>query len=388
MKTFEFTGSGTEYFKIWIVNTLLTILTFGIYYPWARVRNNKYLYGNSTIEEKNFDYHATGKQLLIGYLIAAVFFIIYSILEKVLPIGSLILLGIFFIIIPWLIWKSMKFNLHVTSFNNIRFKFSGNLKESYIIFLLIPIISLVAIGFSIYLSTIFKENMILLIFSLLLTNLLYIIAFAYFSVVKTRYLLEYTSYGDAKFNTNIDTSAFIKIILKTFAIGLLVLLISFIIVATITYAFFDINYLETYAEMYKTDSSAALTILLSILYPLIISIYLLLILIWVISFAYYITRIRKYIFENTDLENEVNFISNMKFLPYALILISNFLMIIFTLGLAYPWAKVRVLRYTLNNTSLELKEGFDGYINSKQTKKSGFADQVSDTLDIDIGMPL
>jgi len=61
MKTFEFTGSGSEYFKIWIVNILLTIVTLGIYYPWARVRSNRYLYGNSSMEGKNFDYHATGK---------------------------------------------------------------------------------------------------------------------------------------------------------------------------------------------------------------------------------------------------------------------------------------------------------------------------------------
>ena len=35
---FEFTGSGSEYFKIWIVNVLLTIVTLGIYYltPWLR----------------------------------------------------------------------------------------------------------------------------------------------------------------------------------------------------------------------------------------------------------------------------------------------------------------------------------------------------------------
>ena len=30
-QSFEFTGKGWEYFKIWIVNLLLTIVTFGIY---------------------------------------------------------------------------------------------------------------------------------------------------------------------------------------------------------------------------------------------------------------------------------------------------------------------------------------------------------------------
>ena len=34
----RFTGSGGEYFKIWIVNLLLTIATLGIYSAWAKVR--------------------------------------------------------------------------------------------------------------------------------------------------------------------------------------------------------------------------------------------------------------------------------------------------------------------------------------------------------------
>ncbi len=43
MKTLSFEGNGLEYFKIWIVNVLLTIITIGMYYPWAKVRNNRYL---------------------------------------------------------------------------------------------------------------------------------------------------------------------------------------------------------------------------------------------------------------------------------------------------------------------------------------------------------
>jgi hypothetical protein len=45
----EFTGSGSEYFRIWIVNLLLTLVTFGIYYPWAKVRRLRYFYGNTLV---------------------------------------------------------------------------------------------------------------------------------------------------------------------------------------------------------------------------------------------------------------------------------------------------------------------------------------------------
>ena len=35
----SFTGSGSEYFRIWIVNLLLTFVTLGLYYPWAKATN-------------------------------------------------------------------------------------------------------------------------------------------------------------------------------------------------------------------------------------------------------------------------------------------------------------------------------------------------------------
>jgi hypothetical protein len=35
---FGFSGSGAEYFRIWIVNLLLTVATFGIYSAWAKTR--------------------------------------------------------------------------------------------------------------------------------------------------------------------------------------------------------------------------------------------------------------------------------------------------------------------------------------------------------------
>jgi uncharacterized membrane protein YjgN (DUF898 family) len=35
-----------EYFGIWIVNLLLSLVTLGIYTAWAKVRRLRYFYGN------------------------------------------------------------------------------------------------------------------------------------------------------------------------------------------------------------------------------------------------------------------------------------------------------------------------------------------------------
>ncbi|MGA3159250.1 MAG: DUF898 family protein, partial [Steroidobacteraceae bacterium] len=45
----EFRGEGGEYFRIWIVNLLLTLLTLGIYSAWAKVRKQRYLYSNTSV---------------------------------------------------------------------------------------------------------------------------------------------------------------------------------------------------------------------------------------------------------------------------------------------------------------------------------------------------
>ncbi|MDR3346857.1 MAG: DUF898 domain-containing protein, partial [Campylobacteraceae bacterium] len=39
---FEFRGNATDFFAIWFVNLLLSLITLGIYSPWAKVRNNQY----------------------------------------------------------------------------------------------------------------------------------------------------------------------------------------------------------------------------------------------------------------------------------------------------------------------------------------------------------
>ena len=55
---FAFTGTAREYFGIWIVNVLLTILKLGIYSAWAKVRRQRYFYGNTLLAGESFEYHA------------------------------------------------------------------------------------------------------------------------------------------------------------------------------------------------------------------------------------------------------------------------------------------------------------------------------------------
>lgn len=95
---FEFSGSGLEYFKIWLVNTILSILTLGIYSAWAKVRRKKYIYGSARLNGAGFEYLADPVKILKGRLIAFVFLVIYSMLTESFPLISFFSL--------WGLWPS------------------------------------------------------------------------------------------------------------------------------------------------------------------------------------------------------------------------------------------------------------------------------------------
>lgn len=64
----KFHGSGFGYFKIQIVNLVLTILTLGIYSGWAIVRSKRYFYSNTEISGARFSYQGSGGSILISWL--------------------------------------------------------------------------------------------------------------------------------------------------------------------------------------------------------------------------------------------------------------------------------------------------------------------------------
>lgn len=389
MKTLSFKGSGLEYFKIWIVNILLTIITLGIYYPWAKVRNNRYFYGNSVFGDKNFEYHATGKQLFFAYLIALALFIIFQVVSSFSQYGTLFLLVLFFIAIPWIIWRSMRFNMNITSFSNVRFKFEGELGKSYLIFLAYPLLFLIGVALLIA-SLVFLDNTIIRIVGVVIIIAFYLYAISFFTEKNISYLLNSSKYGQGKFKTNLEINSFFKIMLKTMFlnIGLIVLLL--LLLSGISYFIIDDFALlkDTLLNMEKPENKAIVKENLMGMIPLFILGYVLLVSLGTIVLSYYITKKREYVFSNTSLDDNIKFSSSLKFLKLTFIIITNLFATIFTLGLAIPWAKVRMARYMLENTHIISNGDLTTYINTNEMKMSALGEEMGDVFDVDIGLPL
>jgi uncharacterized membrane protein YjgN (DUF898 family) len=126
-----FTGSGSEYFRIWIVNLLLTLVTLGLYYPWAKVRRLRYFYGNTLVDGAALDFHGNPKKMLKGTLLVALLFGLYSVAGRFSPLAGLVALVLLAIVMPALLRASLQFRLANTSWRGLRFQFKGNLPDAY-----------------------------------------------------------------------------------------------------------------------------------------------------------------------------------------------------------------------------------------------------------------
>src|SRR5450631_4383272 len=141
----HFSGSGAEYFGIWIVNLLLTIVTLGIYSAWAKVRKLQYFYRHTELAGSSFDFHGSPIKILIGRVIALVMLIGYNYSVRQHSPMTLVVVIVLAIVMPWLLRNSFRFRLYNTSWRGTRFHFRGSVGGSYRVFLLNGFLALITL---------------------------------------------------------------------------------------------------------------------------------------------------------------------------------------------------------------------------------------------------
>jgi uncharacterized membrane protein YjgN (DUF898 family) len=140
----KFFGNGREYFSILIINWLLTIITLGIYYPWARARKLQYIFGATALNDDRFAFHGTGKEMFRGFIKVILFYIVLITLLYSAVIlsnggqnmtiywtGFLLFYALFFAVLPLMIHGAYRYRMSRTSWRGIRFGYRGNKKELY-----------------------------------------------------------------------------------------------------------------------------------------------------------------------------------------------------------------------------------------------------------------
>ncbi|HEY7474352.1 MAG TPA: YjgN family protein, partial [Vicinamibacterales bacterium] len=145
VEPFEFTGSGVEYFRIWIVNLALSIATLGIYSAWAKVRRTQYFYRHTHVAGARFQYLGRPGAILKGRIVAAILFGTYTAAGQLSPFYGLAAFGVLALVMPWLLARSFRFRLSNTSYRGIRFGFAGSTAGSYGVFLGLPLLTVLTL---------------------------------------------------------------------------------------------------------------------------------------------------------------------------------------------------------------------------------------------------
>ena len=68
------------------------------------------------------------------------------------------------------------------------------------------------------------------------------------------------------------------------------------------------------------------------------------------------------------------------------ILVTNMIAIICSLGLLIPWAQMRVMRYQLNRTWVDVSGGLNSVMAGQEEHVSSLGEEIGDVFDVDIGL--
>lgn len=128
----EFTGSGGEYFRVWIVNVLLSIVTLGFYTPWARRRTALYFYSHTLVADSPLEFTAQQRKMVMGFILLMLLTVAYNVAVRTGQDTAVALLLLGGALLAPYIWASaMRFRLGATRWRGLRLQFSVSWREVY-----------------------------------------------------------------------------------------------------------------------------------------------------------------------------------------------------------------------------------------------------------------
>lgn len=369
-RRFEFTGSGSEYFRIWVVNLLLTIVTLGVYSAWAKVRRLQYFYRNTCVAGDIFDYHGNPKAILKGRLLALGLLVAYKIASELSTFAALAVVLVLVAIMPWLLSRAFRFKLANSSYRGLRFRFQGTVAQAYRMLILFPVILAFTglFAWSVFASFSARPRIGLLVMAVvaLFAVLMATVPLAHYLL--KRYQHDNAYYGQSPFFFHAGPGAFFKIYAKSMAVaslgGIPVTVFGFLT-----------------GDLFQYLSTTPFGWLFKILYGM-ASGYAS----YLVLRSYLESRIQNLVWNNTEMA-DVSFESTASARKLFWIHASNLGLIMLTLGLYKPFAAVRLVRYRLENLVLVPHGDLDDFVSDRSVDGAGAAgEEAGEFFDIDIAL--
>jgi uncharacterized membrane protein YjgN (DUF898 family) len=330
---FAFHGDASEYFRIWIVNLCLTVLTLGLYAPWAKVRTRRYFAANLRVGGSAFDYDADPKRILVGRLIVLAGFVVYVLLESLYEPASLLLAVGTMFLFPLAAVRSTAFHHRHTSFRGIRFGFDARYGDAAFALVVAPIVASLTLGALI----------------------------PWASARHQAFVVRHSRYGTSPFEFDGASSAYYRV----FAVGTLVSIAALVLGGV---AYFLLGGL-----------AAGNVSLVAAGIPTLCALGL--------AFALVSAGLTNLMYANARVR-DLRFHSDVRARPLAWIYLTNVVAAILTLGLATPWASVRLARFRADALTLLAPSGLDAFAQASEPVGGlgELASETADLFDFDLGL--
>ena len=327
----EFRGDGTEYFKIWIVNVVLTMLTLGVYSAWAKVRNKRYFYSNMFLDGHHFEYLANPITILKSRIVAVIALAIYLGASSFFPLVAVGLMVALLIAMPWLIVRSLAFNNRMTAYRNVQFRFHGKYRQAAMVLFVWPLVGVFTFG----------------------------IMYPYALLKLNEYIVTESAFGTSRFRFNAKYGDYGWIFLKAmgfFIVGMFIA--GFIAALVVPLLGFEVGQFIGLAP--------------------IMAVYLL-------AFIYVTVAFTNVFYNATSIRGH-EFDADLKLGGYAKVVFINVFLTIITLGLYLPAAKIRSTRYIVENMAFMAEGPLDDFVAAEREQINALGEEFGDVFDFDIGI--
>jgi uncharacterized membrane protein YjgN (DUF898 family) len=336
----EFRGTGREYFRVWLVNLTLTVLTLGLYGPWAKIRTRRYFYGCTSLAGHSFDYHGAPLRIFLGRAILAAI-LTAGVMSLSLGRWAVVAWAVAAVaVFPLLVRQAIRFNARNTSWRGVRFNFFASYRAALFATVVWPVAGLLTLFFIP-------------------------------SARRTwdRFRINHLSFGGRMFRTEYSTARMFAIFATGFVliVGVLVAMIG----ATMGVLVFTTR-MHDVAQHFivPVDPSS-----FSQVFTLLFGTCAFFIAVFVMQMANNLTL------SNTTIEGGHRIVCKASPARVALITMGNAVLILLTLGLFWPFAKVRLARYRLSQTSVIAMGDIDAFTAEALEMQSTVGRELSGPLE-------
>jgi uncharacterized membrane protein YjgN (DUF898 family) len=360
----EFRGDAKDYFRIWIVNVALSLVTLGIYSAWATVRTRRYMYASTTLADTPFEYLAQPLPILRGRLLTAFIFALYALaghISKPLQLGAALAVAAF---MPWMIVKSMMFRARYSSWRGLRFYFTNDYGGAYQWYLLVYLL----LGIPMFLVVALTAGGHPLL-GLLLAFAAFTGIYPWIKGNQQKWMIEHHHFGGKSFRFAGEMGEYYRVYGKAVALALAWFLPTALLVGLIVKS--QVQPLNPKAP--------TLTFILGV-YACMAPMYLG---VWTYAHA----RMTNLLYNQSHL-GQYQFRSTLAYWPMLGLYLTNGLAILASIGLAIPWARIRLARYRADHLEILGDGDLNDFVRDAfaHGEVGAAATEMDSLLGIDIGL--